>query len=1026
MKAIHKIFICLALISLGAFSNASFAENTSGSCGAFSYEISPTDSQGYLLPGPVTISLKPECIVSGGITVYMWSSTNGGIQQEIGRTDGTSITVVPPYFGTLVCFSRDTGVSASDCGNQLPRPIPKIEATGEIGPGKTLHLDGTTSIYPSPHDPFVPNLLYKWNIIPTNSNQSFPQEWTTGIDTPVTDIVFPDNFVGTAHVSLTVTSGYPGIIGPYGGNYRISTTYIIQPNFFVLLASDKKQYLFSDCAPFNDPCKSQSNIDTYKGGEFLVHDDVILDGRVSNDVNFNFIPEGTVFTWIVTPPNGLPETLPDTGSQAHLNFPEAGDYSISMQMFLDDQAISAPLIKKVKVESSIEINFDNHYIVNSPSVVLPPNPIPPYPIFNQGQYPKDFHGNGIHKISEVGCGLTSLATIGELRGAFLPGNLPLSPPNLNTYLKDKNGFNANNDVWWKYAVPLLNDILPTTEAAATFPIPIGNKSAGDLPFFPLIDPNDPNSENPDPNVLERLARKRSIAVFWVHTLDHDKNLKISDAPLSKWAKKCAAQGIFDSDQCHETHKHYIVLRGINWNAQTQSRHILIHDPGHDSARDFDATTVGKQGYNGIMYGAMILAPQSLIPKPPTMENFLGDLVITLDGANSYVVQDSQGRQVGSINGTVQPKVLIPNANQIISGIANDSVDSEGESISSEVTSFIPGASYIPGTYSILWSDSNIIKGNATFTDTSGKPTRTIPFIGVGGQLNLDLTSTTSFNGELNISNMRLLSKTYVQTDEEVLKGTFQSETVSDGWNPSNEFVSVQIYNSGDYIQPGSFTTIPNWGWIYRNLSTSNGIIEMRISSAGDFYIKAKNMGDLLFKQKDKVSVQIVIGNDSFASSTEIENSIPKPFVEISTDKVLYTIGEIAKIATVVKKSPTRPDLEVVTELKVNGETVYPSSQDGLQSEYLFPMTFSGEVTIGAQAYLQNKKDAKPLLDGLANLRKEKTKIETQLSDGVDPISKRQLEERLLKINREIDIIRSELLKIRTAVGIGDNYVVFSN
>ncbi len=82
---------------------------------------------------------------------------------------------------------------------------------------------------------------------------------------------------------------------------------------------------------------------------------------------------------------------------------------------------------------------------------------------------------------------------------------------------------------------------------------------------------------------------------------------------------------------------------------------------------------------------------------------------------------------------------------------------------------------------------------------------------------------------------------------------------------------------------------------------------------------------------------------------------------------------------------------------------------------------------GGKNGAQVKTNGKPkVTSALAKLRAEKLQIEARLQDGVDSITRQQLESRLAWINDEIGRIRDELSKIRIAVGSQESVVIYGH
>ena len=109
---------------------------------------------------------------------------------------------------------------------------------------------------------------------------------------------------------------------------------------------------------------------------------------------------------------------------------------------------------------------------------------------------------------------------------------------------------------------------------------------------------------------------------------------------------------------------------------------------------------------------------------------------------------------------------------------------------------------------------------------------------------------------------------------------------------------------------------------------------------------------------------------------------------------------------------------------MNDEVIYPSEEEGDNFTYLLPVASPGTLNLTAQTYVQDKRKAKSFMRALRTLRAEKSQIEARLQDGVDPITRQQLENRLAWVNDEIGRIRDELSKLRAAIGAPESVVIY--
>ncbi|NUM89270.1 MAG: hypothetical protein HUU37_08715, partial [Bdellovibrionales bacterium] len=313
--------------------------------------------------------------------------------------------------------------------------------------------------------------------------------------------------------------------GVYGnevtGSFTLLPEVVVlpEPNFDVLLHSNGKKYLFDDCAPFGDPCKSFK--DTHKGGEFLLGDVVTGVAAVGN---------WQTCQWVLEPVSGAAQEFPATPCASPQSMPlpatGAGDYRIRLRKLLSSGAVVDEGSKLIKVRERIEIAFSGSDAISEQQ---------PYPVFFQSDYKKgagkeiyddkwNKNGGGGDYIASAGCPVTAMAMLAGIKGMSpeltpkLPDNSALTIPNFNRYLSGAGGFspaelNKNGekiggyDFYFDVAAKEINRI-------AGDPVVLSEtKNFVAVPKEELV-------TGPARDHLEHLARKRKLVVLKAHSRSH--------------------------------------------------------------------------------------------------------------------------------------------------------------------------------------------------------------------------------------------------------------------------------------------------------------------------------------------------------------------------------------------------------------------------------------------------------------------------------------------------------------------------
>lgn len=255
--------------------------------------------------------------------------------------------------------------------------------------------------------------------------------------------VQPLRFKGTFNLLTNKSGDYQFKIDLTDSNGNSRTEYrtvnLVTRSFKVLL--DGEEYLFEECSPHFDECKSNQNANEFQGGEFLIGDTVNLK-TISSSPNIRST------NWrvekIAVPPNTPDfEPIELSGDMASVTFPSAGKYEITL---LSGNANEIPIKKAVKVVDRIEVTFP----ANGPFIQKPDNRFRP-----NTKYSSFYFGNVVkNTIEKSGCLMINATNIlsRSLRGSVgaeidpIWANKELVSVNGFTETKTKKGEKSVNDL----------------------------------------------------------------------------------------------------------------------------------------------------------------------------------------------------------------------------------------------------------------------------------------------------------------------------------------------------------------------------------------------------------------------------------------------------------------------------------------------------------------------------------------------------------------------------------------------------
>ena len=925
---------------------------------------------------------------------YRWSifsdpngNPSGGIQPQ------KQITFTPGSAGSwtirLVLYNGVASEPADITFDVQPQPVnlpPTARLTADpiaAVVGETITLDGSGSSDPE-NDP----LTYQWSLVnPPPGATPFPAATTQKVRTYIPIVPGDYRFRLAVKDELHVASD------PAEQLVTVSAV-ALMPKFKVLLASNNKDYLFDDCAPFNDPCKLKAT--THKAGEFLLGDEITLDASdPSNGADMQY-------HWTITGPgsaNGDPNSClalaPTTANKITCRLPSAGfgDYQIELKLSKSG-AFSESTTKLASVEERIEIAFAN--FGEAPSAQKP------YPTFSQLDYgveSNQWHHNGGKGalLKAGGCTITSLAMLARIKAP----TSSYDPPGFNQYLASDSfkGFNIDNDVLWSPAVKALNSL--------------------GLEGPTLVDTS-PWSTNPSRSALEHLARKRKMMILWTHSRNHsDQDNPAKAAADERWVTETGAcsRETPNISECHKNHNHYMVVSGLGY-IGGQAR-VLLRDPGYKNrvTQSLDHPRPNS-GYDGQKYGVAIFTPDNLVKemRPRTQG---GVEAILAESEEEALLISPSGFRLGTDPETHQSFNEISGAVARASGIARGGDDVDGEALFLSTKFSLPVTE--SGTYTIRtrFNASGLATGSAVVLGSDGtvlnrKPYQAVGTAGAVAVLSFSADSHSFTDGVLSLSGMRILSRTTKRTDEIELHGSIALGANSNGISPEVEEVTLHVGVDGGSIS-ASALRYTGGGWIYYEPTKKSGIYDFRLHNDNTFSIKARNLSASSYKPGNKANIELIIGDDRFSGNFTVANSIAKKLISITPDRLSYAQGDRAHIFTEILGS-TNSETETVAVLLINAEEEFPVATEGAKSEFIYPLKISGAIDLEAQAYLQDKRTAAGLIGGIKTFRIERDEIRSRLEDGVDSETKENLEKRLVLVENRLTVLRGELQKIRTPIG----------
>ena len=146
-------------------------------------------------------------------------------------------------------------------------------------------------------------------------------------------------------------------------------------------------------------------------------------------------------------------------------------------------------------------------------------------------------------------------------------------------------------------------------------------------------------------------------------------------------------------------------------------------------------------------------------------------------------------------------------------------------------------------------------------------------------------------------------------------------------------------------------------------------------------------------------------------------------MKLSSDKSLYQIGDRAILTAKLLIAPTNSSQEFFLDASLNSQPIKISSQDGITYYSTSPKIQSvGEHSWEVNLYLQDKRQARTLMEAIENLKNEIAKIEKELDSETDPDERVVLFRKMQQKEKDILLLKDQLVKLRVKVGAGYSLV----
>lgn len=911
----------------------------------------PPGGESDLFASPVGLAVT---VNGGSIAAYPVPGSPGSYQGSLYLAKGANsitYTAGKAWDGALVEARASTSASCPDTPPELTLGSDEIRASLDDNELRT-----TATVTDAELDGFV---RIEWELVSAPSNASVQISGQT---------YWPNS---TSKISPTAPGGIkPGRyvirakaiddVGVESNQDEIILTYLPDMDFKVRLASNMKEYLFDDCAPYEDTCKFYK--DDFKAGEFLVGDAISLDGTPAGGGAIS----GVTYAWEVKKlPLGEPQQV--VGNLAQYSLPiDQGDYEVSFKIISgsNERIVGR---KRLKARASIEADstFQKFYQIN----------------YNQKMgNRKEF------SIKAKGCLLTSTANIFNKNSYEVQPNIPLNPVSLDeayvaskSYLDDRNLSLAS-------AVSVHNIFSPVVKLS------YAHKGKQDLAF------------------LEDLGRRRKHAIIEVHGLSVSKNKPAKEIEACirrdpKDPKKIVH--VLSFEKCHEQFQHFVSLNGVKF--ESGSKKIAIIDPvspirsdldnsvynnEYRSVRDF-STTSGTSRRDGTISASIFIDDSEI------------SIIDIFSGKNKISAGESDlGRN--QLEGAYVEILPV-----LDSGTASGIEFSKEGGKVLEIPSLAAPGQYTVGLISDYSANSNVqIKLKNSLGEIVYKRNENITFRpGEAKFIAFDVSELDMEEGAVNVFGAR------VQHGADTLEihGKLSVGPNSDGSSVSAEGIYFNVSSWGEFIHGENFLSKAG-NLIFHKNDASRGIRHFLIDAEGNFEVSIKGVPFSNLLLGDRVPVSAQIGNDSFSGYIQREQFGPASILAISFEKAIYNVGDKANIFVDAESLPVGSGRELYLEASIDGRANLPKVVGAGRWSIVSPKLTSGTHNVSLKLFSQDARLSKNVADAIYSKRLEILEIDSSLDTETDPEKIEVLEKRRIRVFREIEGVEEFLSATRRSLG----------
>jgi hypothetical protein len=761
-----------------------------------------------------------------------------------------------------------------------------------------------------------------------------------------------NRFIESDPVSLSFTA--PSVCPP-------------MPEFKVLYR--EKEYLFDDCAPYGvaDSCKGLK--DEFQAGEFLLGDTVKL---VADETD---LPPNTTIKWRVdnlTDLSAPPIERTGNNAEVKLDGTAETDFRIVLEVLSPVKSlVSVPGVKKLKARVQI-----------TPDYLSEP--------FAMGNYQKKFgnHPSQDKLISGYGCYLVSTTTLFKESMPIIPsGIIPGLPPD-KIYSTE----------------PLLMDKLYVAESAygGTNDLDLDSAARVQNKYGGRYDLDYSQKEVTEwnKNILEEKARKRTMAMLEVHSVNQD------NLPLNKsWKLVPACQNNSDIKKlaekegdakatrvCHIGRKHVIILKGIH--------HA-------DGVQIFDPTRSGrvaplKSGYSGSPVTNLAWRnTRAFIARPKLPLIARSEFTITFpDPTVEFNSVFRNGKRFNEV---------------MIDDFSVSDAEGNGPNIGGKIMK-ITGAN--PGeTFSVSAKSfaGNLSVANILARDTSGQVLMEkivgIQFSAQGtATINTQLPLAAPVSAALQVNTVRNLNTGNGRAAYEV-EGIFsylgQPDFLSDGLNISIGNVGFDIPGTslervGNVIYLKSDAVIPFLG-------------NLKIVDNGDFVVQVRALDLSSIPKGGIVVIRVTTGNQALIGKINASALRGKSLISEVFDKRAYSAEERAK-AKIYLTTPQTKDVSFYLQVKVDGQEILAQKTSDNRWEFVTPRLLAGSHEIAMQAFSQDPVLEARIQVASASYRRKILEIEDRIADTKSEDDLQILESEKQEWTERLNDLEVTLRKSRRALG----------